>query len=394
MKHQRSSRFFARLVVATLLSMTGASAWAGNLFSGPINSPAGRYPWALAAGDFNGDGKLDLAVTNNNTLGVLGRVKVLLGEGSGVFQPPVGYRVGVGPDSVATGDFNGDGKQDLVVVNEREPHGSGRLSVLLGNGDGTFQPQVKYGNGGRQPPVRVAVGDFNGDGKLDLAVANIAVRGKRGFVGILLGNGDGTFQAAIQNPASKSPAYIAVGDLNGDGRLDLVLADECAIDCTTFATTALLGNGDGTFQVTWTSKIKFTPGALALGDFNGDGKLDLAETDSSGQLGIRLGNGDGTFQERVNYPAGNGPDLIAVADFDGDGKLDVAVTNRGSSGSVSVLLGKGDGTFQPPSNYPLNLVAEPIEMVAVDVNGDKRPDLVVTDYFNKVVSVLLNTGHK
>jgi hypothetical protein len=366
---------------------------AGNLFSGPINSPAGQYPWALAAGDFNSDGKTDLAVTNNNIESNIRRsVKVLLGEGSGIFQAPLNYRVAAMPVSVAVGDFNADGNLDLAVVNQRKLVGlAGNVSVRLGNGDGSFQPQVTYPLGRYPNTVRVA--DFNGDGKPDLTIANATGSGqKRGFVQVLLGNGDGTFQAGIRSDGGKSPAGLAVGDLNGDGRLDLVTFDICAIDCNTLRVNALLGNGDGTFKVAWTSGGGSTPGAVALGDFNGDGKLDLAVTDGA-QLSIRLGKGDGTFGTKVNYAAGVTPFWIAVADFDGDGKLDVAVTNFGSTGSVSVLLGEGNGTFQPATNYPLSPVAIPIEMVAADVNGDQRVDLVVTDHFNKVVSVLVNTSH-
>jgi hypothetical protein len=225
-----------------------------------------------------------------------------------------------------------------------------------------------------------------------LAIANSAGNGqKRGFVQILLGNGDGTFQAPIRNEAGKSPAFLAIGDLNGDGRLDLVTFDICPI-CSTFRVNALLGNGDGTFKVAWTSKGGSAPSAIALGDFNGDGKLDLALAESiRSRFSIRLGDGDGTFRDKVNYAVDRGPDSIVVADFDGDGNLDAAVANAGSA-NVSVLLGKGDGTFKPASNYALTLVAWPVEMVAADVNGDGKPDLVVTDHFNKVVSVLLNTS--
>jgi hypothetical protein len=346
----------------------------------------------LASGDFNGDGIIDLAVTNINPSRYDG-VKILLGKEDETFQAPVTYRVGDFPFSVAVGDFNGDGILDLAVANNLDPHrASGSVSVLLGNGDGTFQPQVKYHVG--RYPMAVAVGDLNGDGKPDLAVADgTGSAQKRGFVGVLLGNGDGTFQAPLKSPAGKSPAFLAVGDLNGDGRQDLVAFDECGITCYTFRVNALLGDGGGTFKLAWTSKGGVEPSAIGLGDFNGNGKLDLAVSDTGDRLSIRLGNGDGTFGKKVNYPVGRDPDSIAVADFDGDGNVDVAVANASSS-DVSVLLGKGDGTFHPASSYPLTPVAGAIAMVAVDVNGDGKPDLVVTDHSNQVVSVLLNTGGK
>lgn len=381
MKRQRCTLLCTCLILASFLCFIGTgAAWAGNLFGGPINSPAGQYPWALAAGDFNRDGKMDLAVTNNNpnTNGDT-HVKILLGEGNGLFQAPVGYRVGYQPFWVGTGDFNGDGSLDLAVT----CYGVGpkALYVLLSNDDGTFQPRVRYRSG--EGSLQAALGDFNGDGKLDLAVANL---GTPGFVSVLLGNGDGTFQAQLKTKVVRSPGLIAAGDLNGDGKLDLVTADQCG--CRKSSINALLGNGDGTFKVAWTAEGILS--AIALGDFNTDGKLDLAVTHGA-QLGIRLGKGDGTFGKLVKYPVSGGAGAIAIADYDGDGHLDLAVT---SGSSVSVLLGKGDGTFGPASNYSLSPVASPMGMVAADVNGDKKPDLVVTDFFNHVVSVLVNTGHK
>lgn len=215
-------RVFNSILFLCFLS-TGL-AWGGNLFSGPINSPAGKYPWALAAGDFNGDGNVDVAVTNNNpNPNVHSKVKILLGGGNGIFQSPMGYAVEVSPLSVVFGDFNGDHNQDLAVVNLEGSQK--KLSVLIGNGDGSFQPQVMYKVG--IAPSQAAVGDFNGDGKLDVAVANEGGPSRHGFLEVLLGNGNGTFQPRINDPAGKRPAYVAVGDLNGDGRLDAVVMDGC-----------------------------------------------------------------------------------------------------------------------------------------------------------------------
>lgn len=246
--------------------------------------------------------------------------------------------------------------------------------------------RVRYGSG--KGSSQLATGDFNGDGKLDLAVINGGT--PAGFVSILLGNGDGTFQPKIKTPIAHDPGVIAAGDLNGDGRLDVVTLSGGNLPKK--YTNALLGNGDGTFTVAWTVVNRYQQVALALADLNGDGKLDLAVT-SGDTLGVRLGKGDGSFGKRVNYPVGRTAVALAIADFDGDGILDVAVANE-SSQDVSVLLGNGDGTFQPASSYPLAFGARAVQMVASDVNGDKRPDLVVTDYLNKVVSVLVNTGRR
>jgi hypothetical protein len=199
---------------------------------------------------------------------------VLLGNGDGTFQPAVNYAAGPMPRSIAVGDFNGDGKPDLAVAEEGTAHSftDSAVSVLLGNGDGTFQPAVNYGAGSM--PVSVAVGDFNGDGKPDLVVADLGLVANNSGVSVLLGNGDGTFQDAVGfnfDAGATYPESIAVGDFNGDGKPDFAVAN------TQFpAISVLLGNGDGTFQTAVNFDAKLGPRFVAVGDFNGDGKPDLA----------------------------------------------------------------------------------------------------------------------
>jgi len=323
-----------------------------------INGTEFASTTSVAVGDFNRDGKPDLAVVSQ--VGTTGNiVGVLLGNGDGTFQKQVGYAVGAFPYAVAVGDFNGDGKLDLVVTNSSESDNT--VSVLLGNGDGTFQNQVTYATG--TSPYAVAVGDFNGDGKLDLAVTNRA----DDTVGVLLGNGDGTFQNQVFYYVGNYPSSVAVGDFNGDGKLDLVVTN---IDDDTVS--VLLGNGDGTFQ----NQVTYTTGpesiSVAVGDFNGDGKPDLAVADGIGGVNVLLGNGDGTFQNQVTYPVVDASDAIVVADFNGDGKLDLAVTNA-IDFEVEVLLGKGDGAFLNPLAYSGGLFASAIAVG--DFNGDGNPDL-------------------
>jgi uncharacterized protein (TIGR03437 family) len=249
---------------------------------------------------------------------------VLLGNGDGTFRTAVNYNVGNSPASIAVGDFNGDGKADVAVVN----YNSNNLTVLLGNGNGTFQAAVNYPVGNN--PLSVAVGDFNADGKVDLAVANQSGNN----VSVLLGNGDGTFQAAVNYGAGSSPRSLTVGDFNGDGKSDIVAANYGSNNVS-----VLLGNGDGTFQLSASYNAGTFPASVALGDFNGDGKADLAVANTgSNNVSILLGNGDGTFQTAISYNAGTGPSSLALGDFNSDGASDLAVANQNGN-NVSVLLG-------------------------------------------------------
>ena len=305
-------------------------------FPAPTTLSMGGQPSALATGDFNGDGIMDLVVANytNNT------VAVFIGNGAGGFSAPTNYSTGgAAPESVAVGDFNGDGKLDLVVANA----GSDTLGVFLGNGAGRFAPAVTYSTGGSRP-FPVVVGDFNGDGKLDLAVANHGSN----TIGVLLGNGDGTF-AAVKTCSSggSDPYSLALGDFNGDGKLDIA-----AVNSDSNTVGVLLGNGAGGFApATIYPTGGSGPMSLAVGDFNGDGKLDLAVANySSETVSVLLGNGTGGFATAVTYPTGSGSDDVAVGDFNGDGKQDLAVANY-YSGSVNVFLGDGSGGFTPTPSF-------------------------------------------
>jgi hypothetical protein len=269
------------------------------------------------------------------------------------FLAPIDPYVGEGPQAVVTADFNGDGNLDLVTANGFTQAGGSGVSLLLGNGDGTFQPPVSLA-GGRHGALVTA--DFNGDGLPDLAFTTVTPYGA--LVSVLLNNGNGTFSSAGDFPGDLNS--LAAADLNGDGVTDLVNG-----------TRVFLGNGDGTFRLA--SRIDGTGLHVAVADVNGDGKPDLVTPLSDAGVGlVYLGNGDGTFARPLSFGIPlNGRDAVAVGDFNGDGKLDVAVTgiNR-----VSVLLGNGDGTFGPRRDFVANFGTT--SLAAADFNGDGVLDLV------------------
>ena len=345
----------------------------------------GEYPEALAEGDFNGDGKPDLVVANYAS----STVSVLLGNGDGTFQPHVDYATGEGPYGVVVADFNNDGKLDLAVVNTGCPLygvcGSPSFSIFLGNGDGTFQaPRTTYLS---YIGWALAAGDFNRDGKIDLA---LSVQGPQGgAVQIFLGNGNGTFQTGglyLSGPEYSGAGWsIVVGDFNRDGKLDLAVAE----GYPSSGVAVLLGNGDGTFQTEVEYPTGGYPNAVIAGDFNGDGILDLATANSeveTNTVSVLIGNGDGTFQTHVDYATGITPISLTAADINGDGYLDLAVTDYNAD-TVSVLLGNGDGTFQEHQDFPTGV--GPIAVVAADFNGDGRMDLATANSLDNNVSVLL-----
>jgi Bacterial Ig-like domain (group 3)/FG-GAP-like repeat/FG-GAP repeat len=337
--------------------------------------PVDSGPASVAVADFNGDGKLDLAVASYSANS---NISVLLGNGDGTFQPKVDYPVGSQPFGVAIGDFNLDGKPDLVVANSL----SNSISVLLGNGDGTFQAAMSFATG--QFPISVVVGDFNNDGIPDVATAN---NFGCACANVLLGNGDGTFQPALYQYVSSTVYSIAVGDFNGDGKLDLAIGEAfgAAADLE-----ILLGNGDGTFHSIGTFPLLTVPQSIAVADFNHDGALDVAVATFGGGVDVLLGNGDGTFKPAVNYQAGF-TYAVAIADFNRDGNSDLAVADFVYPSQVSVLIGKGDGTFQTAVSY--NTQGKWADAVAAaDLNGDNSPDLIVANRFSDNLSILLNSG--
>jgi FG-GAP-like repeat len=330
------------------------------------SATAGREPWDVAAGDLNGDGTPDLVVADY----AADTVSVLLGNGDGSFQGPVDYPAGVEPHGLALGDLNGDGKPDVVVTD----WGGKTVDELLNTGGGTLAPAVAF-TVGVEPSVPV-IGDFNGDGKPDVAVTIYGAS----TVGVLLGNGDGTFQPLTSYATGANAEAVTAGDFNGDGRPDLAVANWGGNSVS-----VLLGNGDGTFQ----TRVDYSvgapsaafpaspahPHAIVVADLNGDGYADLAVANWGGNsVSVLLGKGDGTFALGGRYNPGWTAADLAVADFNGDGVPDLAVVSRGND-TVSVLLGKGDGSFMALRSFAMS--ADPHALVVDDFNGDGAPDLAV-----------------
>jgi uncharacterized repeat protein (TIGR01451 family) len=379
-----------------------------------VYNSGGSQPSFVAVADVNGDGKPDLLVANSYYSNSIG---VLLGKGDGTFHAPVTFASGAGfPTGIVPVDINGDGKLDLIVFNETSCYpcnNNGSIAVLLGNGNGGFGSPTTYDTGGGGygviGPSPLAVIDVNGDGNLDVVVANCAMLGASGCgdgegeVGVLLGNGDGTFRPVVVYGSGFSPGGngLAVGDLNGDGKPDLIVTSACDTNpCPIGSVGVLLNNGDGTFQpsVQYTS-AGYSALGIAVADLNHDGKLDVVLAGcltnvclgQPGVVTVLLGKGNGTFQPAVGYSTVGGfGDGVAVADLNGDGNPDVVVTNY--DGSVAVLQGNGDGTFLPAVTFASGVTGGAYAVGVADVNLDGWPDVLVTGNPTALTVLINNTA--
>ena len=424
-------------------------------FAASVSYTAGASPVSVAALDVNHDGFLDLAVADGSSSGSAGKAWVLLGRGDGTFGTASSYSAGKTPLSVTIADLNGDSNPDVAVT-----AADNTLTILLGNGNGTFRAGSSY-NTGRNPGY-VAAGDFDKNGRMDLAVANGSSQNVTIFQGrgdgtfptsstyclsynpeslvvtdydgdgnldiiqgsgdargigpgvdsqdidILLGNGNGTFQGAVSVLGSTGPmvtsSFLVTGDFGGDGNADAILNDKFGGNLYLFA-----GDGKGKFQAPATLNLLSTgsqtgPSGAAAGDFTGDGKLDLAVTEQfAGKVAVLLNSAAGLQLAGTFASGGAVPGPVLAADFNGDRKLDLAVINapsddRTTRGNLTVFFGGGNGSFQLARTYASGFYLT--SMVAADVNGDGKPDLVATDQSDPFVTprpdgsvyVLLNDG--
>ena len=348
-------------ILAAFVLLCSSFALAGTKFAPPVTYTTGDLaPNGVAVGDLNGDGHLDVVVSNTDNPGT---IAVLLGNGDGTLQAPVTYAAGSWPQFLLIADFNKDGHPDVAVVN-RAIGTPGQVLIFLGNGDGTFKAPVAYGP--FTDAFSLAVGDFKRDGKLDIAVAD----SRSG--GLLLGKGDGTFTYGSSIGATNVLGF-AVADFNRDHKLDLVAANNNGSQVQ-----MLLGNGKGTFTLSSTYSVATPPIALLAKDLNGDGIPDFVASDEAvnnldSNVTVFLSSGNGYVGTEYQY--GAEPRSISFGAF--NGRSDIVTANE-FNGNLDIFLNEGKGVFAPPIVLPdggLNAAY----LAVGDLNGDKKPDIVVTD---------------
>jgi hypothetical protein len=343
---------------------------------------ADQNPYSVAVADFNNDGKPDVAIANRSSQ----NTSIHLGDGLGGFSQAANVPSPSGGASVAVGDFNNDNNSDVAVVDS----GFGAVTVSLGDGHGGFGIPTTFSSGGSFP-IYVTVGDFNNDGNADLVLANNSSNN----VSILLGDGTNHFLPPTNFATGVSPISVAVADFNGDGKSDLAVANVTNAGAAPPGVSILLGNGAGGFGASTIFATGHRPFSVAVGDLNGDGKADLAVANQEdNNVSVLLGDGTGSFGLAKNFAAGSLPYSVGIGDFNGDGKADLVTANFGefsllNNGSISVLLGDDLGNFSNATNIDVGTNA--ISLAVADFNADGRQDVVVANYNSRNAWVLLNT---
>jgi hypothetical protein len=337
--------------------------------------PPNSNAFSVTTGDFNGDGRPDVAAGASAP----GGIAVLINNGEGGFGAPTIYPIFASHTDITTGDFNNDGKLDIVAVNNNDP---GTVTVLLGTGTGSFGAPILSLSGGKGP-YYLDKGDFNNDGKLDLAVSNtFDTAGPERNIAILLGDGTGSFTVGS---TSLPTEFLRAGDLNLDGKMDVLAVGNPLL-------TIRPGNGLGglgaPIPINPSSALDFT-----IADLNHDNNPDIAAINNSSVL-VYLGNGNGTFTVPDSYFVGaHSGSFVENGDVNGDGHLDLVVTKWASTipGRVFVLRGTGTGTFSAPTTHLLDIQQQPFRLALADFNGDGRADIVTQNLGSPHVSVLLST---
>jgi hypothetical protein len=356
---------FATVAVVCIV---GQSAWAQFETRAATTLPEDAF--CIALGDFNKDGKLDLVVIDYEGF------TVSLGNGDGTFQKPMLHKTtGSVSYHLAVADFNNDGNLDIAVAN-LDPS---TVDVYLGNGNGTFKAPISTAV--TASSYFVVAGDFNGDKRMDIALIDPP------YISVLLGNADGTFQPPHDNSSFIGTQWIAVGDFNNDKKLDVAAVGYFG---SSYNLGVLLGNGDGTLQDSITTPLEYVPASVAVGDMNQDGKLDAVVGNALGGATVLLGDGDGSFEGGISYGStGTASGMVALQDLNGDGKLDVADPSGPSPDGVDIFWNNGNGTLKQAQFFG----SSDSGLVAVgDLNGDGLPDLAFADTLYGTATTMLNTG--
>ena len=384
------SQALAVVALGTTLTLTGTAAaqQQASFVAHKEFNIGGEQPSRFAQGDLNGDGTTDLVISQNIFATGIQQVVELLGNRDGSFQAPTVLNAGSQiKGAVVIADFNKDGANDIVLTQKDG------VVVLRGDGKGGFSAPLTFT--GTSSAAAVIAADVNGDGKLDLAIADTG-----NLVAVLLGNGDATFQAPLTFAVGQFPAGIAAGDFNGDGRLDLAVTDGGSSQSQHGNTVAvLLGTGNGQFQAASFVPVAAGPIGIAVADLNHDSKLDITATNSAtDQVSVLLGKGNGSFQTPATFTVVSGvkphdgyaPNFVAVDDFNGDGNPDLVVSSRNTS-TATILLGDGAGKLGKPANFLVGTT--PLQVLSGDYNRDGKRDFVTVNSIASTVSVYLGKGN-